>query len=141
MYGTFSFVLSPAGAGPRHQKGIATGTGHRYGPGPLELEFDPRVHPNAPFGDRLGDVWCRDGRCPPSEKKHVPLHPLALSKGINAAKALQKHCKSIVKTGVCCLGRHPSLSKVKFPMKTIKTHRENEGPADEPRIFTRRSVF
>ena len=39
------------------------------------------------------------------------------------------------------LGRHPSLSKVHFPMKTIKTHRENEGPVHEARIFTCRSTF
>ena len=39
------------------------------------------------------------------------------------------------------LGRHPSLSKAHFPMKPIKTHRENEGPAHEARIFTCRSMF
>ena len=48
--------------------------------------------------------------------------------------------KALQKLIVAALGRHPSLSKVKFPMKTIKTHRENEGPAHDARIFTRRSM-
>ena len=68
----------------------------------------------------------------------VPLHPLALSKGINAAL---NWSKALQKLMFAALGRHPSLSKVDFSMKTIKTHRENEGPTHEPCIFTCISVL
>ena len=91
-----------------------------------------------PFGNGSGQLQCRYGRCRKPEKKHVPLHPLAFTKGINArldwSKALQKLM-------FAALWRHPSLSKVNFSMKTIKIQRENEGPAHEPRIFTCRSMF
>ena len=82
IYGTFSFVLSTPAAGPRHQKEVATGTGHYYAWGPLELGLDPRVHPKAPFCDRLEHDRCRDGRCPPSEKNISRCHSLAFTKDI-----------------------------------------------------------
>ena len=44
--------------------------------------------------------------------------------------------KALQKLVFAALGRHPSLLKVNFSMKTIKIHRENEGPAHEARIFT-----
>ena len=72
------------------------------------------------------------------DHRRPKLHPLAFSKGIEAAldwsKALQK-------LTFAALGRHPSLPKVNFPMKTAKIHRENAGHAHAPRIFTRRSMF
>ena len=68
----------------------------------------------------------------------MPLHPLAFSKGIEAALDWSKALQKLM---FAALGRHPSLSKVHFPMKTIKTQRENEGPAHEARIFTCRSMF
>jgi len=49
--------------------------------------------------------------------------------------------KSIAKTDVFWHGCHPSLSKVHFAIKTYKKRRENEGPADEARIFAGRSTF
>ena len=52
-----------------------------------------------------------------------------------------KAVKSVAKTDVCCTWHHPSAAKCHFHVKTTKTHRENEGPAHEARIFTRRSMF
>ena len=86
----------------------------------------------------MGQLQCRYGRCHKPETKHVPLHPLAFSKGIKAALDWSKALQKLM---FAALGRHPSLSKVHFSMKTIQTHRENAGPAHEPRIFTYRSAF
>ena len=60
---------------------------------------------------------------------------------VRASKLPLDWSKALQKLMFAALGRHPSLSKVNFSMKTIKTHRENEGPAHQPRIFTCRSVF
>ena len=52
-----------------------------------------------------------------------------------------KAVKSVAKTDVCCTWRHSSVAKGHFHVKTTKTHWENEGPAQEARIFTRRYMF
>ena len=52
-----------------------------------------------------------------------------------------KASKSVAKTDVCCTWRHPSVAKGHIHIKTTTKHWENEGPAHEARIFTRRSMF
>ena len=80
-----------------------------------------------PFGSDTGRAQCRNGRCPPHEIRASLLHNIG-----------EKRWKALQKLMFAALGFTPLCRN---HMKTVKKHRENEGPAHNPCIFTRRSAF